>query len=121
MSGDWTGTGHLPGGDLGAPSFAAFLADLARRYPWLPAPLAHHYGRLYGSMSHGLLAGAHSVGNLGRHFGGLLYEREIGYLREAEWAQTAEDILERRTKHGLHLSPGETEAVRIYLKGWTNG
>ncbi len=121
MSGDWTATAHLPGGDLGAQNFEVFLGDLARRYPWLPAPLASHYARLYGSMAHGLLAGAHSVGDLGRHFGGLLYEREIGYLREAEWAQTAEDILERRTKHGLHLSPAETGAVRTYLKGWTNG
>ena len=79
-----------------------------------------HYARLYGSMAHGLLNGARSTGDLGRHFGALLYEREISYLREVEWAQTAEDILERRTKHGLHLTASESEAVRAYLKGWND-
>ncbi|HTN98294.1 MAG TPA: glycerol-3-phosphate dehydrogenase [Nordella sp.] len=122
MTGDWTGTAQLPGGDLGGlPSFEAFVGNLGTRYPWLPAPLARHYARLYGGMAQGLLTGARSLADLGRHFGGLLYEREIAYLRDAEWAQTAEDILERRTKHGLHLTQGETEAVRTYLKGWTNG
>lgn len=122
MTGDWTGRAHLPGGDLdGAPDFEAFVSQLAQRHPWLAPPLARHYARLYGSMAKGLLAGAHSMNNLGRHFGALLYEREIAYLREAEWAQTAEDILERRTKHGLHLTKDEAEAVATYLKGWMHG
>ncbi len=119
MTGDWTEHARLPGGDLdGSAGFEAFVASLGRQHPWLTTPLARHYARLYGSMTHGLLNGARSVADLGRHFGALLYEREISYLREAEWAQTAEDILERRTKHGLHLTPGENEAVRAYLKGW---
>ena len=119
MTGDWTEREHLPGGDLGgARNFQAFVEDFGRRHPWLNAPLARHYARLYGSMAHGLLNGARSMGDLGRHFGALLHEREITYLREAEWAQTAEDILERRTKHGLHLTANESEAVRAYLKGW---
>jgi glycerol-3-phosphate dehydrogenase len=71
-------------------------------------------------MAFDLLDGARSVNDLGRHFGGLLYEREISHLREAEWAQTAEDILERRTKHGLHLKPDEAASVRAYLKGWND-
>jgi glycerol-3-phosphate dehydrogenase len=121
MTGDWTGNAHLPGGDLkGAPSFASFVADLEKRYPWITAALAQHYARLYGGMAHDLLAGTHGMAYLGRHFGGLLYQREISYLHEAEWAQTAEDILERRTKHGLHLKPDEVQAVRTYLKGWND-
>jgi glycerol-3-phosphate dehydrogenase len=119
MTGDWTERAHLPGGDLnGAGSFAGFVDELTQRYPWLSAPLAKHYARLYGSMAYGLLNGARSTADLGRHFGGLLHEREISYLREAEWAQTAEDILERRTKHGLHLTAAESDAVRAHLKGW---
>ena len=51
------------------------------------------------------------MAGLGRHFGGLLYEREIRYLQREEWAQTAEDVLDRRTKHGLALSPRQREAV----------
>jgi len=121
MTGDWTSAAHLPGGDLkGARSLADFIALLEKHYPWISAPLAHHYARLYGGMAFDLLHGARSLTDLGRHFGALLYEREISYLREAEWAQTAEDILERRTKHGLHLKPNEATAVRNYLKGWND-
>ncbi|MGE3871635.1 MAG: glycerol-3-phosphate dehydrogenase [Parvibaculaceae bacterium] len=121
MTGDWTSSARLPGGDLdGAGSFAGFTATLEKRYPWIGAPLARHYGRLYGSMAFDLLDGAQSTADLGRHFGALLYEREITYLREAEWAQTAEDILERRTKHGLHLNADAIAAVRAYLKGWND-
>jgi D-erythritol 1-phosphate dehydrogenase len=119
MTGDWTGNARLPGGDLkGAASFEDFVENLVRHYPWIDASLARHYARLYGSMAYDLLNGAQSPKDLGRHFGALLYEREITYLREAEWAHTAEDVLERRTKHGLHLKPHEVGAVRSYLKGW---
>ena len=55
--------------------------------------------------------GARDLAGLGRHFGGLLYQAEIDYLREAEWAQTAEDVLDRRTKHGLHITPAQRAAV----------
>ncbi len=121
MTGDWTGSAHLPGGDLkGARSFADFVATLEQRYPWIGASLARHYARLYGGMALDLLEGAQSMSDLGRHFGALLYEREISYLRKSEWAQTVEDILERRTKHGLHLKPDEVAAVRTYLKGWND-
>jgi D-erythritol 1-phosphate dehydrogenase len=121
MTGDWTGNALLPGGDLkGAKDFSGFVTQLEKRYPWIGGPLARHYARLYGGRALDLLAGTHALADLGRHFGGLLYEREISYLREAEWAQTAEDILERRTKHGLHLKPGEAQAVRTYLKGWND-
>jgi glycerol-3-phosphate dehydrogenase len=51
---------------------------------------------------------------LGRHFGGLLYQREAQFLADTEWAQTADDILERRTKHGLHL----TQTEKDHLQNW---
>jgi glycerol-3-phosphate dehydrogenase len=57
-----------------------------------------------------------SLPELGRHFGGLLYEREARYLREAEWAHTAEDILQRRTKHGLHLERSLRDAFEDWLR-----
>lgn len=54
-----------------------------------------------------ILGSARTCADLGRHFGGSFYEREATYLRETEWARTAADILERRTKHGLHLTPAQ--------------
>ena len=63
-----------------------------------------------------LLAGAKAIGDLGRHFGGTLYEREARFLRDQEWAETADDILDRRTKHGLHLTPAERDAFEVWLQ-----
>jgi glycerol-3-phosphate dehydrogenase len=110
----WTAGVPLPGGDLPDADFDRFLGSLEAAYPWLPAGLAHHYARLYGSRAHRLLDGAASVADLGRHFGGLLYEREADYLRRVEWAETAEDILERRTKHYLHLTPEERRGFQAW-------
>jgi glycerol-3-phosphate dehydrogenase len=62
------------------------------------------------------LLGAESPGDLGRHFGGGLYEREARFLIAEEWATTAEDILTRRTKHGLRMSPAERQAFAAWLE-----
>lgn len=50
-------------------------------------------------------------GKVGRHFGAGLTERELQYLREHEWAMTAEDVLWRRTKAGLHLDADAKQRV----------
>ena len=46
----------------------------------------------------------------------LLYAREVEYLRRVEWARVADDILERRTKHGLHLSDDQKRTLRRWLQ-----
>jgi D-erythritol 1-phosphate dehydrogenase len=112
----WTARAPLPGGDTPNADFDGFLESFQRAHGWLPAPLARHYARLYGTRAEQLLAGARSLGDLGAHFGGMLYEREIAYLRRVEWARSAEDILDRRTKHGLHLTPEQRRAVADWLK-----
>jgi glycerol-3-phosphate dehydrogenase len=43
-----------------------------------------------------------------------LTESEVRYLMSFEWACTAEDIVWRRSKLGLRLSPAEIAA----LDGW---
>jgi glycerol-3-phosphate dehydrogenase len=114
MKAPWTASAPLPGGDMPDGDFDRFLAELRRANPWLPKGLAQHYARLYGTRVDAVLNGAHDAEGLGRHFGGLLYQCEIDYLRKAEWAATAEDVLDRRTKHGLHLRPSErAEVVRF--------
>ena len=106
----WTGDAPLPGGDMPGADFDAYLRDLQARRPWLPAPVAHHYARLYGTRAEALLEDARGVPDLGRHFGSTLYEREADFLRRTEWARTPDDVLTRRTKHYLHLSPAEQDA-----------
>ena len=50
-----------------------------------------------------------TIKDLGKHFGGNLYEREVVWLMTREWAMTAEDVLWRRSKMGLVLT--DTEAA----------
>ena len=76
----------------------------------MPRKLLHHYGRLYGTRARTVIGGASGLDGLGRHFGGQFYEAEARYLVASEWAQTADDILYRRTKHYLHLTPAERAA-----------
>jgi D-erythritol 1-phosphate dehydrogenase len=112
----WTADKALPGGDMPGADFEDWHAAFRRAWPWLPEDLARHYGRLYGTRAAALLGDAAGMAGLGRHFGALLYEREIGFLMAEEWAETAEDLLERRTKHGLHLSTAERDAFATWLE-----
>ncbi|WP_061977841.1 glycerol-3-phosphate dehydrogenase [Aureimonas sp. AU20] len=110
MGGDWTAGSKLPGGEIANADFVQFSEDMRNAYPWLPRGLLHHYGRLYGARMERLLAGATSMDGLGRHFGAKLYEAEVRHVVNNEWALKAEDVLFRRTKQGLHMSPAEREA-----------
>jgi glycerol-3-phosphate dehydrogenase len=53
--------------------------------------------------------------DLGEAFGGGLYERELAYLAEREWARDPEDVLWRRTKCGLHMTAAERERVAEWM------
>ena len=111
----WTAATPLPGGDMPDADFERWLAGFRASRPWLPATLAQHYGRLYGTRADALLADARGLGDLGRYFGANLYEREARFLLREEWAETAEDILTRRTKHGLHLGRAQVDAFDDWL------
>ena len=111
MGADWTSGGALPGGSLGAGGFAGYLKDLTARHPWLPAAVARHYVRLYGTLSEKIIGDATALSGLGRHLGDTLYTAEVDYLRRHEWAMSAEDILFRRTKAGLHMTDAERKGV----------
>jgi len=107
MGGSWTATEPLPGGDIDNADFDTWLSELIQRHQSLPEAVLRHYGRLYGSRADHLLRGVTHVAQLGKHFGHTLFEVEARFLVEHEWAQTANDILQRRTKYGLRLSPSE--------------
>jgi glycerol-3-phosphate dehydrogenase len=111
----WTAAAPMPGADIADADYERWLVGFKARHDGLPETLADHYGRLYGTRADLLLEGARGTGDLGRHFGALLYEREAAFLIAEEWAETAEDILERRSKHGLHLTLAERQGFADWL------
>lgn len=116
MGGDWTENAPLPGGDMDRADYETFRNKMKQDYPWMPRDLRRHYGRLYGTRIDRIVNGATALDGLGRHFGGTLYEAEAAYLVKHEWAQTAEDILWRRTKHRIHLSEDEQHAFTEWFE-----
>jgi glycerol-3-phosphate dehydrogenase len=111
----WTHRALLPGGDLPEGSFAAFLRVVERRYAWLPRDLRVRYAHAYGTNLHQLLKGAAALADLGAEIVPGLYEREAEYLCATEWARSAEDILWRRTKLGLHTPPGSAQRLEEWI------
>ena len=112
----WTANAPLPGGDFPATGFDAEVKKLNVAYPFLDARLARRLTRLYGTRARALLGDAKSLADLGRAFGADVYEAEIRYLMRNEWALTAEDVLWRRTKRGLHFSPEQTTALDEFMQ-----
>jgi len=111
----WTAKGALPGGDFPATGYEAEVAKLKSSYPFLETRMARRLVRLYGTRARILLGLAKSTADLGQDFGAELYEAEVRYLVEHEWARTAEDILWRRTKRGLHFDREQTAKLEAFL------
>jgi glycerol-3-phosphate dehydrogenase len=102
-SGAWTRTAVLPGGNLPGGSFAVLLRTIERRYPWLPDSLRIRYAQAYGTRIERVIGNATSLAQMGEELVPQLFAREAEYLCNEEFALTAQDILWRRTKLGLHL------------------
>jgi glycerol-3-phosphate dehydrogenase len=98
----WTRGAKLPGGDFAPTDFSGEVARTAARHLDLPRELIERLVRLYGTKTAVLLDGVETLADLGEDFGAGLSAREVDYLVAHEWARTAEDILWRRTKLGLH-------------------
>jgi glycerol-3-phosphate dehydrogenase len=111
----WTATAPLPGGDMEDGDFDRFLRKLRGKYPWLDAATATRLARAYGTRAEVILGDARGACDLGVDFGAGLFQAEIDYLIGQEFALTAEDILWRRSKLGLHLSPVECGRVSAYV------
>lgn len=110
----WTADAPLPGGEQMS-SRAVLVEQLCARHGWLPPELAQRWAGTYGSRAWRILEGARQIGDLGENLGAGLYAREVDYLRDQEWAMEAADILWRRTKLGLFMTPGQQARLRDYL------
>lgn len=111
----WTRDDPLPGGDIAGADFDGFLARQAALYPWLPADMLHHLARSYGTRMNVLLADCGALDDMGPRFGAVLTAAEIRYLAAHEFARSADDILWRRSKLGLHMTQDERQAVAAHF------
>ncbi|MCE8021199.1 glycerol-3-phosphate dehydrogenase [Halomonas sp. MCCC 1A11036] len=114
MGPSWTATASLPGGEIG--SQQSFVTHLLHDYPWLGEARAHRFARSYGSLCLRFLEGAKSPEDLGEEFGAGFTAAEADYLFDHEWALEVEDILWRRTKLGLRLTPRQVERLNAHVE-----
>ncbi len=117
--GAWTKGALLPGGDLsdwiGAPQrpdvdFTRFVNAVALQYPQLSRDLLQRLCRAYGARITVLLGN----GELGEEIAPGLFVAELNFLYKHEWARSADDVLWRRSKLGLHFD----EAAKAAVNQW---
>jgi glycerol-3-phosphate dehydrogenase len=111
----WTARSHLPGGDFPIDGFYDQLAQTIGRWPFLSEPHARRLTRAYGTRVERVLGSAQSMQDLGPRFTGDLTGAELRYLIAEEWAETADDVLWRRTKLGLKATAEERLAITRFM------
>ena len=113
---DWTAQEPLPGGDFGVGGFSAQLADGEARWPFLRRAVLDRLTRAYGTQLSAILGDAKDPAALGQDFGHGLYEAELRHLCRTEWAVTADDVLWRRSKLGLHMGAQQQSDVAEWMQ-----
>jgi glycerol-3-phosphate dehydrogenase len=81
------------------------------RFPKLPEATKRAIFRRHGTLAHEVAGD----GELGEDYGAGLTAREVRWFTEREWAQSAEDVLWRRTKVGLLMSEAQRARVAAAL------
>lgn len=111
----WSRDAPLPGGDFPVDGFPALVESLAAGHPGVARRHVHGLARRYGTRAAMILADARTTADLRRCFGVDLTEREVRYLMAHEWAETAEDVVWRRSKLGLRMSPPEIAELDAWM------
>ncbi|MFT5812732.1 MAG: glycerol-3-phosphate dehydrogenase [Psychroserpens sp.] len=113
IGGQWTAQTPLPGGNF--TNINILTEGVEKEFPWLPEKLRTRLIRSYGTRIFALLNNSSSTESLGYYFGADLYEQEVNFLIEQEWAIEIEDIIWRRTKRGLYLTENQIRKIKEYL------
>ena len=114
----WTSRSSLPGGNMDVDGQLPLQNKLHKNYPFLPVETLKRLVRSYGTVSFDIFDGAKNIESLGESFGSGLYEKEVIYLIQKEWARTSEDILFRRSKLGLSLTKNEINQLDKFLESY---
>jgi glycerol-3-phosphate dehydrogenase len=118
-SSPWTARSSLPGGEFAPEAFETRVDEARRRWPFLSDAHARRLMHAYGLRAERFLADARSLNDLGSRLAGDLTEAEVRYLVDNEWAQTADDVLWRRSKLGLIASTEEVSALDRLIASMT--
>jgi glycerol-3-phosphate dehydrogenase len=116
----WTADTYLPGGDFAVGGMDNEVQKLLEEYPFLDKTYLSRLMRTYGTRTHLLLQGVQEKNQLGEHFGGQLFQKEVEYLIDHEWACSEEDILFRRTKQGIKFNPKQTAHLSIFVQQYVD-
>jgi glycerol-3-phosphate dehydrogenase len=111
----WTAGVALPGGDFPVDGVPVLSAKLLMQYPFLTGRWVDRLVKAYGTDAFLVLGDAKVATDLGQNFGANLTAREVNWLVDNEFAQTAEDIVWRRSKLGLRLTTQEIEVLDAWL------
>ncbi len=103
----------FPGGAFN--NFDQFLAQVRAKWPFLGDGRSLRMAHAYGTMLTVLLEGVTDEAAMGADLGGGLTEIEARWMRDREWARSAADALDRRSKVGLTLTPDQRSA---FEKAW---
>ncbi|MEQ9695816.1 glycerol-3-phosphate dehydrogenase [Shimia sp. SDUM112013] len=112
----WTAGVPLPGGDFKVHEKPALEVDLQLRFPFLSEDWAARLIRQYGRDAWHILSGARERADLGQDFGATLTEAELRWMRDREFARSAEDALWRRSKLGLHMGQDQRRTVEDWFQ-----
>ena len=107
----WTDRVALSGSDFGGVARVEARDAFFASHPNIAESTLRGIFRRHGTHAQAVVGD----GDLGEDFGGGLCEREVRYCVAQEWAQTAQDVLWRRTKAGLLMSPAQRQRVAQVL------
>ncbi len=112
----WTSKAPLPGGNFPTTGFEDLIIKTMLKYGFLEPDQAERLCHAYGTRCTMVLGEATSSDQLGIDFGAGLREVEVQYLMTNEWAQTADDVVWRRSKLGLVMSKKQIAALDKWMK-----
>ncbi len=117
----WTSKAPLPGGDVerlagesGQKAFLRWLEQLTAQYENYDPKLIRRLAITLGTAAEPLLRHG-----LGENFGDGIYgpfEAEVDHYARTEWATSADDVLWRRTKLGLHIGNAGKARVAAFFR-----
>ncbi|MGB6466912.1 MAG: glycerol-3-phosphate dehydrogenase, partial [Xanthobacteraceae bacterium] len=111
----WTAKSPLPGGDFVYDGVDTLIERTQRTWRFLTAEHARRLVNAYGTRVDRVLGTATGLDDLGMRFGADLTAAEVRYLMTKEWAQTADDVLWRRSKLGLRLTADQAARLDRFM------